>query len=437
MNRIIYLICFLGLLFVSCDNELNDVSDNDPKSEEIKLYAQKHIESKTKGVGLKDNLWTNGQAIKIKFLNGTTTQHDQVKRLSAEWLDYANLSFDFVEMSEQADVKIAFDWQGDGVTWSQVGKDATYVPQSQPSLNFGKLSKIDKLAKRDILMQFGHVLGLVNEHQSEGSPIEFDTEVLYEYYAAEGWTVKEVTDFFLIPFSDAATIREEYDSKSIMCWPIDEVVTLNGFGQARNSELSEGDKVFIEKLYSKEDEDIEIASISGSISVNNFNYPQEFSVRINSEIMVDWGDGTIQKYEPPINGYNLDFLYTKIKHSYSHNYYIEKERICTIKIFGSKSAITHINTDWQSIQSIDVSNSVQLKFLDMYCSSISEIDVSKNIELEHLAFYGRSMKLLDITHNPKLKVLSVPSSIFEINMLENNILETINLPWGIVTINYF
>lgn len=292
MKKMLFFLIVVTCLFGCNQEEFNTSRETlkDSSEEGVKLYAQKELSMQTRGVAVNGKLWENGQTIRIKFLNGTETQQEKVKTFAQEWLQYANLTFDFVEQAENADVKIAFDWQGDHITWSMIGTDARYIPQSAPSLNFGNLSRIDRFIRRDVLMQFGHILGLVNEHQGVNNPLELDTELVYEYYLEEGWTVRDINEFFFRPYSNAETNYTEYDSESIMVWPIDPILTTNGVGQFQNSDLSELDKQFIAELYPKvDDTDYTILGVSLSES---FTVDLKKVLNTTQDVFIDFGDGT-------------------------------------------------------------------------------------------------------------------------------------------------
>jgi hypothetical protein len=97
-----------AMLSVAEDEMQNvDVSKND------RLYAVKQVKRSSeaqRAVAVTGKLWLNGETIKIKFLNGTEDQQEMVKEYGAEWLEYANLSFEYVEDPTEADVKIGFDY---------------------------------------------------------------------------------------------------------------------------------------------------------------------------------------------------------------------------------------------------------------------------------------------------------------------------------------
>jgi hypothetical protein len=71
-------------------------------------------------------LWENGRTIRIKFLDGDSTVQMKVRNAASGWEPYLNLTFEWVEPGEPADIRISFADQGS--SWSYVGTDALTVP---------------------------------------------------------------------------------------------------------------------------------------------------------------------------------------------------------------------------------------------------------------------------------------------------------------------
>ncbi|MDR2920761.1 MAG: hypothetical protein LBV72_15540 [Tannerella sp.] len=360
MKKTIFLL-FTALL-VSCNAYELDESHSESIQEGVKLYAQKHPDEgvQLRGVSLKDKQWNPGETICIKFLNGTAAQQNKVKDFSKEWLDYANLVFEFVEPAENADVKIAFDWQGDQVTWSMIGADARKIPQSVPSLNFGKLSSISAFAKRDILMQFGHVLGLVNEHQGVNNPTQLDADIVYAYYLEEGWSVKEINDFFFTPYTGEATNYTAFDSKSIMVWPIDEIFTTNGTGQSRNSQLSETDKAFVAQLYPAPAGD-KVTRLGVSME-QSFTVDLQEVLNTNGYVEIDFGDR--DTYAGPGNSIP--------RHMYPAGEYtigIEADRI-SLQFLDARGLVM---SDGHYLKSVKLNGSTEYEYIHFFQTDLESI----------------------------------------------------------------
>lgn len=254
MKKLFLLLTGILVFFVSC-NQNEDLIENEAIEKQIKtprLYALKRSEMLTRSVANSDVLWENGQTIRVKFLNGTVSQHNLVKQYSIEWLEYANLEFEFVDENDDADVKIAFDWKGDKVNWSYYGNEAKSIKQFQASTNFANLPTFPLMARSEILRQFGHILGLLPEHNNPNSPIEWNKEYIYDYYKYIDpvfWSKAAVDDYFFKAFNN--TKQTDFDKNSIMIWDIEDFITNNNVKYSKNNKLSDQDKELISKLYPK------------------------------------------------------------------------------------------------------------------------------------------------------------------------------------------
>src|SRR5688572_7313694 len=75
---------------------------------------------RTRAISPIGKLWVNGSTLRIRFLGGTSQQHDLVRRYAPQWTQYANLNFDFGNAVD-AEIRIAFEDDG---AWSYIGTDA-------------------------------------------------------------------------------------------------------------------------------------------------------------------------------------------------------------------------------------------------------------------------------------------------------------------------
>ncbi len=91
-----------------------------------------------------------------------------------------------------------------------------------------------------VLRQFGHLLGLINEHQNPNAGIPWDREKVYRYYrATNGWSRETVDRQLLTPASGK---YRQFDRDSIMMYPIPNELTRGDFETTWNSSLSASDK---------------------------------------------------------------------------------------------------------------------------------------------------------------------------------------------------
>jgi hypothetical protein len=124
-------------------------------------------------------------------LCGTLRQQKKVIKVltntPATWTDYANIKFKFVPASPPSvasssvsvtgappsttsNAMVRIQFIGGTASWSQIGKQCeTKADTNEPTMNLGWIEDDNKLSDTDrgvILHEFGHVLGLVHEHQS-------------------------------------------------------------------------------------------------------------------------------------------------------------------------------------------------------------------------------------------------------------------------------
>lgn len=204
--------------------------------------------SPTGRVSYRGSYWEPGQTIRIKFLNGDEYLQNKVKQYASEWLKYSNLKFEWVGSNEIASIKIAFKWNGDEGSWSNIGKNSR---RYSPSMNFGWFddNTSETEFSRVIIHEFGHALGFAHEHQNPTSPIQWNTTVVYGYYAQAGWDKEKVDHNILNKFSPDNVDYTNFDEKSIMLYSFPSYLTLNGYSSPWNIVLSDEDKVSANKLY--------------------------------------------------------------------------------------------------------------------------------------------------------------------------------------------
>ena len=199
----------------------------------------------------KASLWKPGTEIKIAFLSGTNKIRDRVKEYASEWLKYANLHFEYVKKRSQADIRITFNKKYG--SWSGVGKDNLKFDPSEPTMNFGWLD--DETTVEDfrsvVLHEYGHMIGCGHEHESpKNGGVPWDKEKAYKYYMrTQGWTKEEIDAQIFDTYKNNQIRGTQLDKDSIMMYAIPESITIGNFRVGWNTELSQGDKEFIRKVY--------------------------------------------------------------------------------------------------------------------------------------------------------------------------------------------
>ena len=202
----------------------------------------------------KYKLWQVGQTLRIRFLDGEPGIWKITEDLARQWLEYANLEFEFGNYPD-AEIRVTFQpFWGDGY-WSWVGRDAYKIADPQPTIQFCGLTKdSDPLELQHVVVhEFGHAIGCVHEQARPDNPIPWNVPVVYDYYWRHyGWDKGMVDHNILLRYGPAQLeASARYDRDSIMQYPVDKRLTIGGFEIGWNRQLSEMDKEFIAKIYPK------------------------------------------------------------------------------------------------------------------------------------------------------------------------------------------
>jgi hypothetical protein len=149
-------------------------------------------------------------------------------------------------------IRISFRYAG---SWSTLGTSCKRVPKSQPTMNFGWLTVATDPdeARRVVLHEFGHALGLIHEHQNpKQNPIEWNRQAVIDDLARppNNWTVEQIEFNVFQPYAQAVLQNREFDETSIMIYPIPERWTTNGKSFELNSRISVKDAELIHEVYS-------------------------------------------------------------------------------------------------------------------------------------------------------------------------------------------
>ena len=308
-----FLTCIIGLLsLVGCSkDESYSNSEDTTKSTKIRWYGVKTSDkSTTRGVADEGNLWNQRVGIYVKFLNEPKdeTKLDEIRQIATEWEEYAGIKFHFVNGEAKANVRIAFDWQGnDWLTWSYTGTDAkTVTDQTQPTAVLAGADDVNNdTFKGDVLRLFGQILGLEYEQRHQDWNAWKNEAQLQSYWEDQfdgmnmDWD--QIREYVFVPLTTQNAVHsvqtDELDELSIMAWPYYTKRQTNKI--IANFELSEGDKSFIAKLYPKENQTLPTIQ-EAWVDAGYFewatkeNWRYEGVTDINyGKIENDWVDGTV------------------------------------------------------------------------------------------------------------------------------------------------
>lgn len=201
--------------------------------------------------------------------NQNITIPEAVKKIVMERIQpLVNLKFTFIEKSEIADkknvVKISFD--PDGGAWSLVGKDA--INQKGPTMNLGWFDV------STVLHEFGHVLGMIHEHQSPlGKSIDWNQNEVFKWAReTQGWNEEETKKNILDKYNKNMINGSDFDPLSVMLYFFPAKLTMNHRGTKQNLRLSADDVIWIEKTYP-----------GGSMSAKEY-YPKVYGISLDKAL---------------------------------------------------------------------------------------------------------------------------------------------------------
>jgi len=211
-------------------------------------------QSGTKAALLNQYRWPNGATITVRFLEGDKKLQDRVKAVAQEWVakNMAHLFLDFKpQTANKTDIRIAFK-AGAG-SWSHLGNFCRQIPEPQPTMNFGWINadSPETTLRSVVLHEFGHALGLIQEHQNPKGGIPWNEAAVVKDLSGppNNWDRNKIQHNMFDHYRPDEVSGTDVDPKSIMMYPIPAAWTLNGFSSGFNTELSEKDKTFIRFAY--------------------------------------------------------------------------------------------------------------------------------------------------------------------------------------------
>src|SRR5205823_174051 len=120
------------------------------------------------------------------------------------------------------------------------------VPMNEPTMNLGQIidgTGVAVQADRVVRHEFGHVLGLIHEHQNPNATIVWNVPAAMQYYGGPPnfWTASMIEQTILnkLPKFHNPEYRQ-FDPKSVMMFPIPE--GLPNITVEWNTTLSESDQ---------------------------------------------------------------------------------------------------------------------------------------------------------------------------------------------------
>lgn len=196
-------------------------------------------------------LWEKDH-IRVFYMDGSFDLTTRVARIARQWSDVSGIPFVPAKSKGESDVRVTF---APGGSWSFIGNQALSVSYKDPTMQLGWVNdntSHDEM-QQVVLHEFGHVMGLLHEHQNPSHGIQWDKERVYSYYTGypNYWSRNQVDINVFDKYDKSLTQFTDFDPSSIMLYPIPEAFTLDEYEVSWNCCLSDVDKDFVRRLYSE------------------------------------------------------------------------------------------------------------------------------------------------------------------------------------------
>lgn len=189
-------------------------------------------------------LWVNGSVISYRFLGGDISQQIMFVEVLQEIQAMSGLTFAEAHPdSDHADIRVSFDNRLG--SWSYVGTDANFAPQSQATINLGW----DGI--RTYRHEVGHMIGLLHEQSSPNVVINWNRDLIYKEIGGHPnyWPKGKIDRNFFQVLSRELTRSTRFDRDSVMVYAIPERYTLDGFSVTGGEDWSRLDRLHIAERY--------------------------------------------------------------------------------------------------------------------------------------------------------------------------------------------
>ena len=198
---------------------------------------------------LSNEVDVEGKILKIDPLQkivDNMTVIDGIKEVIKERIQpIVGLKFNYVDDYNNANVRISFDIN-DGA-WAIIGTQCLDPENNgKPTMNLGWFDVATTLH------EFGHVLGLIHEHQnSKDNPISWDKNAVYDWaQSTQHWDQQTTNENILQGYPSDQINGSVFDPLSIMLYFFPASLTTNHEGTRQNLRLSGYDVKYISEKFS-------------------------------------------------------------------------------------------------------------------------------------------------------------------------------------------
>ncbi len=149
--------------------------------------------------------WKSGSTISIQIMNGTDKEKGFIQAVASEWLQYANLKFEWT--NKDGIVRVAL---GDNGSWSMMGTDCL-------SKKTGNTMELGWLDRSVVLHEFGHMLGLNHSHNALNFPYNFNREAVIADLSGppNNWNVSTI-EYNVLQRTREGVTETPWEEKSVM-----------------------------------------------------------------------------------------------------------------------------------------------------------------------------------------------------------------------------